>query len=82
MFFKIGVLKKKNSGQEHPQEVFCKKRYFQKISQISAPVMESFPVKFAKILRTSFFTEHLLWLFLTTILFFIAPENIKKPVVF
>ena len=41
-------------------------------------MMESFPVKFAKILRTSFFTEHLLWLFLTTILFFIAPENIKK----
>ena len=43
-----------------------------------APMMESFPVKFAKILRTSFFTEHLLWLFLTTILFLQLLKTLKN----
>ena len=84
MFFKIGVLKKKNSGQEHPQEVFCKKRYFQKISQI---LQEStydgvLSCEICKNFKNIFLHRTPLVAVPDHYSLFIAPENIKKPVVF
>ena len=67
MFFKTGILKNFANFQKNT----CVESLFDKVAGLKACSFVKkrlqhtcFPVKFAKFLRTIFFTEHLLWLLL------------------